>query len=1030
MTRRWKPAARASWRAAATWASCCSRPAPALADLSNTLTALRAETDRFYRFHARGGELAELKARLATLKAEREAIDTAAAVYVMLIETRDRAWAAYDEAIAARTAIRARMDAIQRQVTALPRLAALRSARERLEPLLDLPAAPAGWPDALRSLQAEEVPILVQSETIEREVAQRVAEREAIVVDDAALAVADRFDRLGALQARHVTADKDIPVRRQEVAAANLAIGGLLARIGRDGEPDPSRLLFDAATLGTLNALIARRSGIETAVEAAARELVEARERLQEAVEALHDADGGVAAGASSGALAATIEALRHDDHAARRRLADQARAGLLETLAERLRGLQPWTGDAEELAAVIVPEQAQLQAWKAALEAARKRHDGCAADVERLTTARLQLMADRDAIALGAGVVSDRDAASIRAAREAAWAAHRRALDAASADGFEAVLRQDDRVMDARLHHQADVARLHQTAAQLARTEAEAARAATLLEAATARLQAVEAEVAAAMAPVLPDSGSLVQFEGWLEKRRQALEIRAALKQEERALRQAEADGTAARRRLLDALAAAGVAHDAAAPLDALRATAQGALDRETALQGLRAAVEQRRRDVKARERAMAGATAREAEWEAAWRAACAGSWLGEAATLAAVREILPVVAALGPAVERRASLLERIDAMQRDQAAFAAEVAAIAGEAGMAADDAPLAVAQAIGRRVQAARMAQTRRAGVEQALAEARERQRKLAESLAIHARRKAEMTGFFGVATLTEVAGRLAAIETRSALMVQAGAAEREVLEGLGVATVAEAEQILDAADRPALEAELADLTARFDDQDRRTHDLFSIHSKAVDQVEAVGGDAAAARIEEQRRTVLLEIEEGARRYLRLRAGIAAAEHALRSYRQQHRSAMMTQASDAFRTISRDAYLRLASQPARENEVLVAVSADGSSKIASELSKGTRFQLYLALRVAGYHEFARLRSPVPFVADDIMETFDDFRAEEALKLLGGMAAVGQVIYLTHHRHLCDIARRVCPGVRVHELTVEPAPALSPG
>jgi uncharacterized protein YhaN len=78
----------------------------------------------------------------------------------------------------------------------------------------------------------------------------------------------------------------------------------------------------------------------------------------------------------------------------------------------------------------------------------------------------------------------------------------------------------------------------------------------------------------------------------------------------------------------------------------------------------------------------------------------------------------------------------------------------------------------------------------------------------------------------------------------------------------------------------------------------------------------------------------------------------------------------------------------------------------------------------LRVAGYHEFARLRSPVPFIADDIMETFDDLRAEEALGLLAAMAEVGQVIYLTHHRHLCEIARRTCPGVRIHELAPLPA------
>ncbi len=51
---------------------------------------------------------------------------------------------------------------------------------------------------------------------------------------------------------------------------------------------------------------------------------------------------------------------------------------------------------------------------------------------------------------------------------------------------------------------------------------------------------------------------------------------------------------------------------------------------------------------------------------------------------------------------------------------------------------------------------------------------------------------------------------------------------------------------------------------------------------------------------------------------------------------------------------------------------------------------------------------------------METFDDFRAEEAFKLLTEMAGVGQVIYLSHHQHLCDIARTVCPEVRGYEVT----------
>ncbi|MER8563293.1 hypothetical protein [Mesorhizobium sp. M0578] len=102
-----------------------------------------------------------------------------------------------------------------------------------------------------------------------------------------------------------------------------------------------------------------------------------------------------------------------------------------------------------------------------------------------------------------------------------------------------------------------------------------------------------------------------------------------------------------------------------------------------------------------------------------------------------------------------------------------------------------------------------------------------------------------------------------------------------------------------------------------------------------------------------------------------------------------------------------------------EVLIALQRDGQSKVADALSKGARFQLYLALRLAGYYEFAQFRPSVPFIADDIMETFDHFRSEEVFRLFGEMARAGQVIYLTHHQHLCEIAKAVVPGVTIHEL-----------
>nr|HRO16380.1 chromosome segregation protein SMC [Paracoccus sp. (in: a-proteobacteria)] len=185
--------------------------------------------------------------------------------------------------------------------------------------------------------------------------------------------------------------------------------------------------------------------------------------------------------------------------------------------------------------------------------------------------------------------------------------------------------------------------------------------------------------------------------------------------------------------------------------------------------------------------------------------------------------------------------------------------------------------------------------------------------------------------------------------------------------------------------------------------------------------AVGADDRVAMIEARRRALALAIEEGARDWLRRRAGIMAADHALRHYRDIHRSGMLARASEAFAAMTGGAYAGLATQPAAAGagEVLIAQGTDGTTRDTAALSKGTRFQLYLALRIGGFHEYAAAHGAVPIMADDVLETFDDDRTARALAALSDTARTGQVIYLTHHRHVVELARAACPAARLHQL-----------
>jgi chromosome segregation protein len=72
----------------------------------------------------------------------------------------------------------------------------------------------------------------------------------------------------------------------------------------------------------------------------------------------------------------------------------------------------------------------------------------------------------------------------------------------------------------------------------------------------------------------------------------------------------------------------------------------------------------------------------------------------------------------------------------------------------------------------------------------------------------------------------------------------------------------------------------------------------------------------------------------------------------------------------------------------------------------MSEGERDQLYLSLRLALLE--LRSREPLPFIADDLLASFDETRVARALELLAEFARTRQVILFTHHRHVTEIAR----------------------
>ena len=78
----------------------------------------------------------------------------------------------------------------------------------------------------------------------------------------------------------------------------------------------------------------------------------------------------------------------------------------------------------------------------------------------------------------------------------------------------------------------------------------------------------------------------------------------------------------------------------------------------------------------------------------------------------------------------------------------------------------------------------------------------------------------------------------------------------------------------------------------------------------------------------------------------------------------------------------------------------VGADGAAKAPGRLSRGTREQLYLALRFGLVRELGMRTEPLPVVVDEVLVNFDPQRAERAAIAFHELAETHQVLVFTCH------------------------------
>lgn len=178
----------------------------------------------------------------------------------------------------------------------------------------------------------------------------------------------------------------------------------------------------------------------------------------------------------------------------------------------------------------------------------------------------------------------------------------------------------------------------------------------------------------------------------------------------------------------------------------------------------------------------------------------------------------------------------------------------------------------------------------------------------------------------------------------------------------------------------------------------------------------GRDAVgAARERAEASAELLTI---ARCWITMATGAKLATLAIERHRATVQDPLISRAGELFRVATAQSFHGLAADYDQADSVaLVAVRSNGEKVAISGLSEGTADQLFLSLRLALLE--LRTAEPLPFIADDILTSFDEPRTRHILELLSQFGQRSQVIVFTHHAHVAELAQRYVSQVDVISL-----------
>lgn len=229
------------------------------------------------------------------------------------------------------------------------------------------------------------------------------------------------------------------------------------------------------------------------------------------------------------------------------------------------------------------------------------------------------------------------------------------------------------------------------------------------------------------------------------------------------------------------------------------------------------------------------------------------------------------------------------------------------------------------------------------------------------------------------------------------------------------------------DPTAIQFELQECNGQLGAIEKSRKEADQLVGSLTQELEHISGSRSAQQASQRISLLRGELSELAEQWVVEKVGQVLLKKTIESFSKDHEPKLLSLTRTYLSQLTGGRYVDVKHDDSAKQSFVV-FNSKGEAYETSQLSTGTREQLYLAIRMAFVIHHCEQHEPLPILMDDCFVNFDDDRARHAIEAVGEWDNSIQTVILSCHSRTLDIVRDAVPDAKIIMLSENPQPVSS--